>query len=61
MQMKSLLNGLLAGYENNRSSLTNFYPDLTNEMIQMNDPRRCLSSAGVILERTHTVSMQKNL
>ena len=29
-----------------------------NAMIQMNDPRRCLSSAGVVLERTRTVPMQ---
>ena len=38
-----------------------FYPALSNAMIQMNDPRRCLSSAGEVLERTCTVPMQKDL
>ena len=46
--MKSLLNGLLAGYENYRSSIESIYPSLSNAMIQMNDPRRCLSTAGEV-------------
>ena len=51
--MKSLLNGLLAGYENYRSSFASFYSTISNAMIQMNDARRCLSSAGEVRKNAH--------